>query len=509
MRTLRLILGDQLNLHHSWFQSVSDDVVYLMAEMRQETQYVKHHAQKVLAIFAAMRDFADGLAQMGHRVEYVKISHACSTLTLPQLLEQTAQAIGATEIQIQEPDEWRLDQQIKAWSAQTHLAVTWVNSEHFLTTRDEASKLYGSSNQWLMERFYRAMRKKHGVLLDDLGRPVGGDWNLDHENRKAWKGQPAEPRDPRPTHQHEDLWNEIQASGVTTFGEPAETCFRWPLNRTEALSQWKAFVSDALPFFGDYQDAIDTQHQRLFHSLISFALNTKMLHPMELIRDVEAAYHQGSVPLNSAEGYIRQVLGWREYVRGYYWAHMPKLTQANHFDHHTALPSWFWTGKVNMACMQTAINQSLKTAYAHHIQRLMVIGNFSLLAGLDPHALHEWYLGVYIDAFEWVEAPNTLGMSQSATGNSLATKPYVSSAAYLHKMGNSCSSCTYKRQERYGEDACPFNALYWNFFMQHQHLLQSNPRLGMVYRQIERMSEDERTRVKDQAKVWLLRLEEL
>lgn len=504
-----MVLGDQLNPNHSWFAEVPSDTWILMAEMHQETQYVKHHAQKVIGIFAAMRDFANRLSSQGFKVLYVKISDEESRLSLPALLELMCSRHGIERIQIQYPDEWRLDEQLKSWAQTAALKVEWFDSEHFLTQREDAALMYKSSRQWLMERFYRTMRKKHQVLMEPDGQPVGGDWNLDAENRKPWKGQPAEPHDARPMHNHQAIWQEIQSAGVRTFGEPCETDFRWPLNREEALNQWRQFVEVSLPYFGDFEDAFHTQHHRLFHSLISFALNTKMLHPMEMIRDVEAAFHKGDVPLNAAEGYIRQILGWREYVRGYYWAHMPTLTKANYFEHDTPLPSWFWTGETQMLCVRTSLQQSLHTAYAHHIQRLMVIGNFALLAKLNPQELHEWYLGVYMDAFEWVEAPNTLGMSQSATGNTLATKPYVSSAAYLHKMGNACATCHYKRQERYGEDACPFNALYWNFFTEHKAKLHNNPRLGMVYRQIERMNSDERSQIQQQAQHWLKHLEDV
>jgi len=326
-----------------------------------------------------------------------------------------------------------------------------------------------------------------------------------------WQSQPLYGQSViwRTPHDHRALWATIEAAGVAHFGEPRAEALAWPLHRGEALRHLTAFVQQALPHFGDYQDALSQRGWRLFHSLLSFALNTKMLHPREVVQAAEDAWRNGHAPLSAVEGFIRQILGWREYVRGVYWARMPGYTELNHFDHTRPLPDWFWTGDTRMACMRQAVGQSLSQAYAHHIQRLMVIGNFALLAGLDPHALHQWYLGVYIDAFEWVEAPNTLGMSQFADGGQLATKPYVSSAAYLHRMGDHCSGCAYDRKDRLGARACPFNALYWDFHMRHEERLRRNPRIGMVYRQVDRMDEAERAAIRGKAAELQGRLDDL
>ena len=274
---------------------------------------------------------------------------------------------------------------------------------------------------------------------------------------------------------------------MKSFGDPQAAQFRWPLNRAEALACLEAFVVQTLPYFGDFEDAMSSTSPRLFHSLLSFALNVKMLSPREVIVRVEAAYREGGAPLSAAEGFIRQILGWREYVRGIYWAHMPGYDSCNALDHQAPLPSWFWSGNTRMRCLQLAIGQSLQTAHAHHIQRLMVIGNFALLAGIAPAEVHRWYLGVYIDAFEWVELPNTVGMSQWADGGRIATKPYVSSAAYLSRMSDYCKGCHYDSKQRVGERACPYNALYWDFFMRHAAVFGRNPRLAMVYRQLANM----------------------
>ena len=507
--TLRLILGDQLNPCHTWFESPSDDVMYVMMEIRQETDYVLHHAQKIIAIFAAMRRFADRLNAQGHRVHYLRIDAPDNlqslTANLNRLIEQ--HQIGLFEYQ--EPDEWRLDQQLSAWGQSQKIAVQRVSSEHFYTRRDEAQQLFQGRRQWLMEHFYRHMRMKHGVLMDAAGKPAGGQWNFDHDNRKAWPGHPATPLDARPRHDHSALWQTIQQAGITSFGEPHAQEFRWPLDRDEALDQLDWFIHEVLPNFGDYQDAMSQHAWRLFHSLLSFALNIKMLAPNEVVGATETAYRQGRVPLSAAEGFIRQILGWREYVRGIYWATMPSYVEHNALNHQQPLPRWFWDGNTRMRCLSHAIGQSLEHAYAHHIQRLMVIGNFALLAGLQPQAVHHWYLGVYIDAFEWVELPNTLGMSQFADGGLLATKPYVSSAAYIDRMSDYCKGCHYQKKERIGERACPFNALYWDFFLRHAERLSSNHRLGMVYRQLGKMADMEKEQLQDQARQTRARLDDL
>jgi deoxyribodipyrimidine photolyase-related protein len=512
MSTLRLILGDQLDPRHSWFDTLNPHTVHVFMEVRQETDHVLHHAQKVLALFAAMRDFARHLREAGHRVRYVAIDDPSNRQSFTENLDALAAHYRASAVQYQAPDDWRIDKQMSTWAQKARhqgLQVDMVNTEHFLTERFQARDMFAQRKQWLMEHFYRQMRLLHRVLLDASGKPEGGQWNFDHDNRKSWPGSPPEPEDWRTPHDHSALWQTIQAAGVKTFGHPQASHLAWPLNRSEALQHLQAFVKHGLPHFGDYQDALTSQAWRLFHSLLSFALNVKMLRPLEVIQTAEAAWREGSVPLAAAEGFIRQILGWREYVRGVYWAQMPDYVQQNRLAHTLPLPDWFWTGHTRMACMRQAIGQSLEQAYAHHIQRLMVIGNFALLAGLNPQAVHHWYLGVYIDAFEWVELPNTLGMSQFADGGLLATKPYVSSAAYIDRMGDHCKGCHYQRKERLGERACPFNALYWDFHLRHADTLQLNPRIGMVYRQLARMNPPEKEAIRAQAAHWQSRLDTL
>ena len=488
MTMLRLILGDQLNPLHHWFAVADDEVVYVLMEVRQETDYVLHHAQKILAIFAAMRDFSSQLKAAGHRVHYLFIDDAENRQSLPANLDALIARYSASAFEYQAPDEWRLDQQLADYALQLAIPGRMVDSEHFYSRRDDAAQLFAGRKQWLMEHFYRQMRLRHRVLIDALGKPVGGQWNFDHDNRKAWPGLPREPADWRTEHDHSALWQTIVQAGVASFGEGQAERFAWPLNRDEALQHLDHFVEQAMPHFGDFQDALTFRAWRLFHSLLSFALNSKMLNPREVVAKAVTAYESGAVPLAAAEGFIRQIIGWREYVRGVYWAGMPGYEAQNFFAHQAPLPHWFWSGETRMRCVSHAIRQSLEYAYAHHIQRLMVIGNFALLAGLDPQALHRWYLGIYIDAFEWVELPNTVGMSQYADGGKLATKPYVSSAAYIDRMSDYCKSCHYDKKARLGDQACPFNALYWDFFARNSEKLSANPRLAIVYRQLAKIA---------------------
>jgi deoxyribodipyrimidine photolyase-related protein len=526
-QTLRLVLGDQLNPLHSWFTAVDASVIYVMMELRQETDYVLHHAQKILAIFAGMRDFAAQLRLAGHRVHYVAINDALNdTANLPTITDNLTALITqyqTTAFEYQAPDEWRLDMQLadyaKTLSKSFSVSTQMFDSEHFFTTRDETALFFGDRKKWLMETFYRQMRVKHGVLIEEGSKPpkpLGEQWNFDAENRKAWPGLPLAPADirvsqgesGRQTHDHRALWVTVVKAGVKSFGEPNADKFGWPLNRAEALAHLETFINQVLPNFGDFEDAMSSKSWRLFHSLLSFSMNVKMLNPREVVAKAEAAGRSGAAPLAAVEGFIRQILGWREFVRGFYWAKFmdvkvgesaevnPNASYAdnNYFNHKLPLPSWFWTGQTQMRCMAAAIGQSLEQAYAHHIQRLMVIGNFALLAGLNPKELHHWYLGVYIDAFEWVELPNTVGMSQFADGGLLATKPYTSSAAYIDRMSDYCKGCHYDKKLR--EDspqgtptkkACPFNALYWDFHLKHTDKLASNPRIGMVYQQLKKM----------------------
>lgn len=500
-KELRLILGDQLNRQHSWFATPNSSVLFCMMEVRSETAYVLHHKQKILGFFAAMRAFAEELLSLGHQVRYVAISDEKNTHDFIQnialiLKENT----DIQSIRIQEPDEYRLNDYFHQQLPTLAIPFQIDSSEHFLTHRMEVAELFSGKKSFLMERFYQHMRKKWNVLMD-ADQPMGGKWNFDASNRKKLPKEVQAP--PALLFQHDltALEQELENQGIPSFGNGHAQSFYWPINRQESLQLLNYFCEWLLPHFGDYQDAMRPNDWSLFHSRLSFALNTKMLHPLEVIQKAEDTWRkqQSAIALHQVEGFIRQILGWREYVRGIYWAKMPEYASMNALELHGRLPSWYWTGKTQMACLRDSIAQSLDKAYAHHIQRLMVTGNFALLLGVHPDAVDAWYLGIYIDAIEWVEMPNTRGMSQFADGGIMATKPYVSSANYLQKMSSYCANCVYDPKLRYGPKACPFNSLYWDFFLQHQDKLRSNPRIGMAYRNLDKMSDAEKESIIQQA----------
>ena len=508
MNKLRLILGDQLNINHSWFKETDPSVIYVMMEIKDETNYVLHHIQKILATFAAMRFFSKQLIHKGFKVTYIKINEKGNKQSFFENIKGIIETKNIKEIDYQEPDEFRLAAELKKLEKISNVKTNCVDSEHFLVPRLYVKEFFSEKKHWRMEEFYRSMRKKFSILMKDE-KPIGGKWNYDLDNRKRWDGNPRTSEDFRPSHNHNNLLKEINDEEIQNFGESQSANFRWPISREESLQLLQNFVDKDLVNFGDFQDALHDENWRLFHSFLSFSLNSKMLSPIEVINKAEEAYYKKDLPLASIEGFIRQILGWREYIRGVYWANMPGYDEHNYFKHKNKLPDWYWTGKTDMRCLSLSISQSLENAYAHHIQRLMVIGNFSLLAGINPKDVHQWYLGIYIDAYEWVELPNTLGMSQFADGGLLATKPYVSSASYINKMSNYCANCKYKYKEKLGEDACPFNSLYWNFFDRHQDKLSKNPRLGIVNSQLKKMDQSQKEEINQKANFYLNNLNSL
>ncbi len=480
---IRLILGDQLNIQHSWFSEINKDWLYVLMEVKPESEYVQHHIQKIVGIFQAMRSFERSLADLGHHTRYFKISDTDNKQSFKLNLASLIKETGAERIAYLEPDEYRLDRKLKDDLATLDVGIEMCSSEHFFTERMELRGMFEGKKQFLMENFYRKMRKKHHVLMDN-DKPVTGKWNYDHDNRKKL---PKDHEPPNPFLVHHDvtaLLEEIKGAGINYIGNINPKDFIWPKNRTEALEGLAYFVQDLLFNFGRYQDALSNEFWSIYHSRISFAMNLKLIGPKEVVNIVESTWRELSdiESIAQVEGFIRQILGWREYMRGIYWAKMPEYASLNYFDSKRKLPSWFWTGNTKMNCLSKAIGQSLDYAYAHHIQRLMITGNFALLAGVHPDEVDQWYLGIYIDAFDWVEITNTRGMSQFADGGIVGSKPYVSSAAYIHKMGNHCKTCHYKHKEKVGKDACPFNSLYWNFIDQHREKLEKNPRMTMMYR---------------------------
>ena len=509
MNKLRLILGDQLNINHSWFRQNEPNIFYVLMEIRSETDYVKHHIQKIVALFHAMREFHLDLKNKEFNVTYIKINDLTNQHSFSKNISKLIQDLDIGVVEYQEPDEYRVDQDLKKLSDELTIPVTCYSSEHFLAERDFCKKFFEGKKQWRMEFFYREMRKKYNILLDENNEPEGGRWNYDSENRNKWNHDPKIIEDDRPVSDVTEIYDDIKSQNIDFIGEIDPKQFRWPKNRDEAMYALDQFINFRLINFGQFQDAMHEDEKFLFHSLLSFSLNTKMISPLEVIQEVEKAYKEKKISLASIEGFIRQVLGWREYIRGVYWAYMPGYDQQNYFSSSRKLPNWFWTGKTKMNCLKHSIHQSLHDAYAHHIQRLMVVGNFSLLVGIDPKEIHAWYLGIYIDAFEWVELPNTLGMSQFADGGILASKPYVSSGSYIDKMSNYCKNCHYKVKDKLGENACPFNSLYWSFMARHQSLLSNNQRLGITYNQLKKMDPIQKDAILHQAELHLSNIDNL
>ena len=508
MTTLRLILGDQLNVAHSWFRQPDRNVVYVMMEIRSETDYVRHHAQKVLALFASMRAFAEAIDKAGHRVRYYRIGDRDNRHSFADNLRQTIKAERAASWERMEADEWRVEEALGEAARELGLPCQVVDAEHFLTKREEIRAAFASRVP-RMEYFYRSMRRRLGILIDAKGEPVGGKWNFDAQNRAKWNGTPPAPAWPWLIHDLRGLWSEIQSAGVATIGDPQADKLRWPLNRREARAGLAHFIAHALPNFGTYQDAMREHSPLIFHSALSFALNTKMLSPMEVVQAALDAFDEGSAPLAAVEGFVRQIIGWREFVRGVYWGRMPAYAKTNCLEADRKLPAWYWTGDTAMRCVGDAVRNSLSLAYAHHIQRLMLTGNFALLAGVDPDEVDAWYLGIYIDAFEWVELPNTRGMSQYADGGLLGSKPYAAGANYIGKQSDYCKDCQYDPKRRAGDNACPFNALYWNFIDRHAERFESNPRMALPRRAWLALSQPEKEAIRQTASAYLDRMDTL
>ncbi len=509
MKTLRLLLGDQLNYAHSWFEKTDDSVIYCLFEMRQETDYATHHVQKVIGFFLAMRAFAEELRNKGHQVEYLTLDHPDNRQSLPENLLFFIEKYGIQRFEYLLPDEWRLDEQLRQFCEALPYPSQAYDTEHFMASRHELQDFFGKKN-YLMESFYRAMRRKYNVLMDG-DQPVTGQWNYDHDNRQK---MPKSHVPPTPLVFQRDVTDFLQLlenQGVKTIGRVDANDFGWAVTRAEGLLLLDYFCKELLPHFGDFQDAMTPHHWALYHSRLSFVINMKLVSPLEVVQRAVAEWKRrtAAISISQLEGFVRQIIGWREYMRGIYWAKMPDFAQLNFFENDRPLPAWFWTGQTKMACLRHAIGQSLDHAYAHHIQRLMVTGNFALLAGIQPDEVDAWYLGIYIDAIEWVEITNTRGMSQFADGGIVGTKPYCSSAAYLHKMGHYCKGCFYKKDLRTGERACPFNSLYWHFHDRHREKLERNPRIGMVYRTWDKMSGEARAATLEQAEGYLAGIENL
>ncbi|MDG2461639.1 MAG: cryptochrome/photolyase family protein [Luminiphilus sp.] len=473
-----LILGDQLSWHHpALTEAVPGETVVILAEVAEEALYVRHNRHKIVLLFSAMRHFATALQKRGFDVQYYRFEDGVASL-----LEACSRAHATWELdqlQLCEPGEYRLSEQMEGWSEQLGIPVSVLADSRFLASRSDFADWAAGRKQYRMEYFYREMRKRYGFLMEG-SQPEGGKWNYDAENRSGWRGQCEIPARLAPV--LDDTTSEVIETVLAHFPyNPGDlTAFRWSVTHEAAQAELDWFCEHALPLFGTYQDALAESSPWLFHGLISMYLNCGLLEPLAVCEQVETAYRRGHCSLAAAEGFIRQVLGWREYVRGLYWYQMPDYRELNALAAVRPLPEWFWTGSTDMRCLSQALKQSLDLGYAHHIQRLMVIGNFALIAGLSVSEVCDWYLAVYTDAYEWVELPNTLGMALFADGGIMASKPYAASGKYIQKQGDHCKACRYDPKKVTGDGACPYNSLYWDFIHRHSELLGQNPRMGLI-----------------------------
>jgi deoxyribodipyrimidine photolyase-related protein len=508
MTILIPVLGDQLSHQLASLRDVDPGgAVVLMMEVAEETTYVRHHQRKIALVLSAMRHFATELRSARWTVDYVRLDDPANQGSFTGEVVRAARRHGAASIRIVEPGEWRVKTAIDQWAGLCRIPVDVLADDRFICGILEFQTWAQTRNDLMMEYFYRTMRRKTGLLLTEDGKPEGGTWNLDKDNR-------APPRRgltfPTPMHFLPDettteVLQLVAARFSNHFGRLEN--FALPVTAAQAASALDHFILTALPDFGTYQDAMVTGEDWLFHSWLSPAMNLGLLTPLQVATAAAEAYARGDVPLNAAEGFIRQVIGWREYVRGYYWMEMPDVAQANALEATRPLPSFYWTGETDMRCMAEAIRNTRDNGYAHHIQRLMVLGNFAMLAGVRPQEVADWFLVVYVDAYEWVELPNVIGMSQHADGGRLATKPYAGGGAYINRMSDHCGSCRYDVKQKTGPEACPFNALYWDFLARHERRFRRNRRMIQMYANWDRMAPALRDRYRASANTFLDELE--
>ena len=487
MTVLRLILGDQLSHQIASLRDINIDTdIVLMAEVSAEVTYVKHHKRKIAFLFAAMRHFAEELRRAGTNVIYRRLDDQNNGGSLESELKQVIASRKISKLVVTMPGEYRLMETMRSWQSTLDVAVELREDDRFLCSLDKFNKWADGRRQLRMDFFYRDMRRDHNVLMDG-GEPVGGKWNFDSDNREPPVAGMVIPPPLQfvPDKITNDVLALVSERCADHFGDLDD--FGFAVTREQALAVLDHFIDQRLNNFGKYQDAMVLDEPWVYHSHIGFYLNAGLLLPAEVISAAETAYHSGGVPLNSVEGFIRQILGWREFVRGIYWLKMPAYADLNFFEAKRDLPEFYWSGETKMLCLAQAVDATKKYAYAHHIQRLMVLGNFALLAGLSPEQVNEWFLIVYADAYEWVELPNVSGMVLFADGGYLASKPYAAGGAYINRMSNYCKHCHYKVSQKNGVTACPFNYLYWDFLIRNRSKLKDNARLGMMYRSLDRM----------------------
>ena len=504
------ILGDQLTLDNPALTgSTPSEALILMVEALDEQVHVSSTRMRSAVFLSAMRHFEQALRARGWKVRYLKLGeHAHRTLS--DAWTANVKELKPEFIRVCEPGDWRVQQALQKAASDLHVPLEILVDTHFIVSKAGFTKWAGSAKQLRMEMFYRKVRKQEAVLMNG-DEPVGGQWNYDAENRKSFpKSGPKNLRDP--LRFPPDFLTKTVISDLERHlpGQPGgNQSFAWPVTREDGLLALDDFIQHRLNRFGPTQDAMWTDEPFLSHSLLSVALNLKLINPREVIAAASSAYSTGQVSLASAEGFIRQILGWREFMRGVYWLDMPAMKQANHFGFARPLPDWYWSAATHMQCMKQAISQTLSQGYAHHIQRLMITGNFALLAGILPQEVCDWYLAVYVDAVEWVELPNTAGMALFANGGRFTSKPYIASGAYIKRMSNYCDGCRYDPQKRTGQSACPMTTLYWAFLDRHQEEMGKNPRAALMMKNLQRLDPSEREAVRAEAEEMLSDLNKL
>lgn len=502
------ILGDQLTHGLASLRGVERSAArLLLMEVPEETTYVRHHKAKIVLILSAMRHFAEELRKDGWEVDYIYLDDPDNTGSFTGEVARAVERHAARSMRIVEAGEWRIQKAIEGWQEQLGISVEILSDDRFICPLPDFFAWASSRRELVMESFYRQQRRRTGLLIEPDDTPTGGQWNFDKDNRAPPpKGRPLrEPQRFPPDRITHDVIALVEGRFRHHFG--TLDSFALPVTAEQARELLKDFVTERLPRFGTYQDAMLEGADFLYHSRLSTSLNCGLLTALEVCQAAEAAYRRGEVPLNAAEGFIRQMIGWREYIRGMYWLEMPGLSEVNFFENSRDLPDFYWTGHTDMACCADSVRNTRDNAYAHHIQRLMVLGNFAMLAGIDPAQVADWYLVVYADAYEWVEHPNVLGMSQYADGGRLGTKPYAGSGAYINRMSNYCKGCRYDVKKRVGEDACPFNALYWDFLDRNEKKLRGNRRLWQPYATWDRFGAATKAEVRAQAQRFLDSLE--
>lgn len=486
MPRLRPVLGDQLSRSLSSLSDLQTGDVVLMAELADEATYVRHHQRKIAFLFSAMRHFAADLVANGVNVDYVALDAAGNSGSFTGEVQRALARHKLDGLVVTEAGEWRVQQMLEGWQDTLGVPVDIRPDDRFLCPHDDFDAVAGDGRTLLMESFYRRMRRHTGYLMDGES-PVGGRWNYDAENREPMPAGMAMPD--RPAYPPDATTEDVLALVRERFGNHFGRldAFDYPVTRRQAKGYLHWFVQEALPSFGTYQDAMVEGQPLLFHSHLSALINCGLLLPAECCEAALAAYGKGAAPLNAVEGFVRQIIGWREFIRGIYWREMPGYATRNALGANRPLPDFFWTGATELNCMAQCIGETRDNAYAHHIQRLMVIGNFCLLAGLDPQQVQEWYLVVYHDAYEWVEMPNVVGMILQADDGLFATKPYAASGNYINRMSDYCENCRYDVKQRTGDDACPFNYLYWDFMARNAGRLRDNRRMTRTYATLDRM----------------------